>query len=122
LKTTTNVPTIMKNQIVMLSCVVAALATFTVWNGTASGQSNSGAEGRVSSDPPLNLKYIITLDARSNSRSTMPEEMQVLSGFVRQDTVRGTLIQSNAQWLVLKDGDAENWVPRDKALMVRLQR
>ncbi len=122
LETTPHIPVIMKTRILLFSCGAAALAMFAFWSGEATAQSGPAAEGPSSYDIPLKVQCIVTLDPRSNSRSTMTAEMHLLSGFVRPDTVQGLVIQSNPQWLVLKDGDSENWVPRDKILMVRLQR
>ncbi|MES2924098.1 MAG: hypothetical protein V4819_21280 [Verrucomicrobiota bacterium] len=109
----------MKNRLILLSCGTAVFAMFAVSYGQVTAPSKSGGDGRALSEFPMNLKCIITLDARSNSRSTMTQEMQVLGGFVRHDTVQGTLVRVNSEWLVLKDGDSENWVPRDKVLLVR---
>jgi len=110
----------MKNRLILLSCGAAVLAMFAFWNGEVTAQPTP-ADGR-SSELSVNLKCIVTLDAQSNSRSAMTAELQTISGFVRQDTVQGTLIRVNSEWLVLKDGESENWIPRDKVLLLRTSR
>lgn len=112
----------MKNRYFLLSCGAAALITFAFWNGEATAQPNSGDGGQSSSKSLVNVKCIVTLDARSNSRTQLTREMQQVSGFFQQDTVQGVVIQLNSDWLVLKDDDAENWIPRDKVLMIRTTR
>jgi hypothetical protein len=111
----------MKNRLLPIILGASILGTIAFWNTDASAQSNTTG-GRADLKPPLNRNCIVTLDARSNSRSTMTSEMRQLSGFVRQDTAQGTLIHLDAAWLVLKDGDAETWIPRDKVLMLRASR
>lgn len=108
----------MKNRFIVLSCGAAVLAMFAFWNGEATAQPNSSG----SSELPMTRNCTVTLDARANSRSTMAPEMQAQSGFVRQDTVQGVLIRVTAEWLVLKDGESENWIPRDKVLLLRVSR
>ncbi len=34
----------------------------------------------------------------------------------------GTLVRVDADWVVLKDGNFENWIPRDKVLLIRVAR
>ena len=108
-----------KNRILPLFCGATALVMFALWNTDATAQSGPGA-GTVAK-LPFNRKCTVTLDARSNARSSMTQEMQQQSGFVRQDTVEGTLISADAEWLVLKNDNTENWIPRDKVLLLRAE-
>ena len=77
----------MKNRIVFLSCGAVVLAMFAFWNGEVTAQPNPGGDGR-GSELPMNLKCIVTLDAQSNSRATMTQEMQMQSGI---DWVHSTI-------------------------------
>ena len=108
-----------KNRLVPLFCGATALVTFALWNTDATAQSGPG--GDTGAKLPFNRKCTVTLDARSNARSSMTQEMQQQSGFVRQDTVEGTLISADAEWLVLKSDNTENWIPRDKILLLRAE-
>ena len=45
-----------------------------------------------------------------------------VSGFVAPDTAEGILIQLDSDWLVLRDGSEENWIPKSKVLMIRVRR
>lgn len=111
----------MKKRLLPIILGVSILGAIAFWNTDAFAQSNTTG-GRTDLKPPLNRNCIVTLDTRSNSRSTMSPEVQQLSGFVRQDTAQGTLIHLDAVWLVLKDGNAETWIPRDKVLILRASR
>lgn len=108
----------MKTRLLPLICGAAILATIPFWNTNASAQPDSST-GRSGLKPPINRNCIVTMDARSNSRASMSQEMQRTSGFVRQDTAEGTLVHVDAAWIVLKNLDGENWIPRDKVLMLR---
>jgi len=112
----------MKNKLVPIICGAAALAAFAMWNGQATAQFDSAELGRSGSPTPMNLKCYVTLDASSNSRAGMTQEMQQQSGFIATDTVQGTVVLVSPEWLVLKDDNSENWIPRDKILMVRAKR
>lgn len=112
----------MKIRTLLLSCSAAVLATLAFWNGQATAQSSSGPEGRALSDLPLGSQCIVTLDARSNSRAAMTPEMQANSGFSSPNTAKGEMLHHTPEWLVLKHLDAEYWIPRDKILMVKVQR
>ena len=109
----------MKKSIIALSCIVAVVSALTFWNNEALAQSGSEG-GAESSDLPLNSHCIVTLDALSNSRSTMTPEMQDFAGFVRPDTAEGTLIKATPQWIVLQNMNSTYWIPRGKVLMVKV--
>lgn len=40
----------------------------------------------------------------------------------RGETVRGTLLSISSEWVVVKDGSYENWVPREKVMTLRASR
>lgn len=46
----------------------------------------------------------------------------VLSGRTEIQTVKGNLLAMTSDWVVLKDGSFENWVPREKVLTLRASR
>jgi uncharacterized membrane protein len=71
---------------------------------------------------PLGLRCIVTLDPRATDDSVPAHEAMKKTGRTAEDTVEGTLVAMGGEWLVLKDGTYENWIPRDKVLFMRVSR
>lgn len=107
----------MKSRFLPLILSAAVLASIPLWNTGASAQSASETADS-SPKPPIGKSVTITLDARSNSRSELSQDIRRYSGFTHHNTVEGTMLHMDSEWLVLKDGIAENWIPRDKVLMI----
>lgn len=38
------------------------------------------------------------------------------------NVLQGDFLPINTEWLVLKEGNYENWIPRDKVLSMRVSR
>lgn len=53
-------------------------------------------------------------------------EVRVLASILVSKTeievVKGNLLALSTEWIVLKDGSFENWVPRDKVITMRASR
>ena len=77
-------------------------------------------ESRV--EYPLNRTCVVTVDPRAMSKPEIAGQANKVSGFVAPDTAEGILIHLDSEWLVLRDGSEENWIPRAKVLMVRARR
>jgi hypothetical protein len=69
-------------------------------------------------DLPLGRKCIVSVDPHA-SRAELPGTENQASGFEADGTAQGQLIRLTADWCVLKDGTAENWIPTGKILMIR---
>jgi hypothetical protein len=72
---------------------------------------------------PYGLECVITLDRNAltlDLASAAPPPGS--SGFYSDWTARGQLIYLNDEWCVLKDGTYEDWIPRNKILMIRVSR
>jgi hypothetical protein len=87
-----------------------------------------GLEGQTPSTPnaapakvdlPLGRKCIVSVDPHA-SRAGLPATENQASGFAADGTAQGQLIRLSEDWCVLKDGNAENWIPTDKILMIRV--
>jgi|GEM_PF-2547940 len=111
----------MNARIVLLSCGVAAISLLLLLDGGVSAQARARSEAPVPFALPVNRSCIVTLDARSSGRASLAEELQEQAGFVHENAAKGVVVRSDAEWVVLKDGNRENWIPRDKILMVRIQ-
>ena len=71
---------------------------------------------------PLGQPCIVTLDPRAERVVKPPGDALKKTGLTGDCTVEGTLILVDDEWLVLKDGTYENWIPRDKVLFMRVSR
>jgi hypothetical protein len=69
-------------------------------------------------DIPLGKKCIVSVDPQA-SRAGLPATENRASGFEADGTAKGELIRLSDDWCVLKDGNAENWIPTNKVLMIR---
>ncbi|RYD65371.1 MAG: hypothetical protein EOP83_07515 [Verrucomicrobiaceae bacterium] len=71
--------------------------------------------------PPDGCRCVVTLNpevaATKRSGSTSADPNLVLD-----NTVLGDFLTINTEWLVLKEGNYENWIPRDKVLSMRVSR
>lgn len=69
-------------------------------------------------DLPLGRKCIVSFDPQA-SRAELPGTENQASGFEADGTAKGQLIRLSDDWCVLKDGNAESWIPTGKILMIR---
>ncbi len=101
----------------------ATLAVLPVWNSAfAAGNTAIPPVGRSLAEDILNRDCVVTVDTRGEPKEQYPGSSNKIPGFVAPDTVEGTLIHLDLEWLVLLDGDEENWVPRNKVLLLRVSR
>ncbi len=71
---------------------------------------------------PFGQLCIVTLDPRAERTVKPAAEALKKTSLTGDDTVEGTLVRVDEEWLVLKDGSYENWIPRDKVLFMRASR
>ena len=111
----------MKATLLLAGCA-ALLITGSAW--TASSTNGAPVPGSPASevDVPLNCACIVTVDPRVGPKPEFPGEANAISGFFAPDTARGTLIRLDDQWVVLRDGYHENWIPMTKVVMIRAVR
>lgn len=67
---------------------------------------------------PLNRDCVVTVDPLSSPKPVIAGKANKVTGFVAPDTVEGALIRLDADWLVLRDGCNENWIPRNKVILI----
>jgi hypothetical protein len=112
----------MKATLLLAGCA-ALLITGSAWTA---GSSNNGTPvpgvPAPEVDLPLNCTCIVTVDPRVGPKPEYPGEANAISGFFAPDTARGTLIRLDDQWVVLRDGYHENWIPMRKVVMLRAAR
>jgi hypothetical protein len=69
---------------------------------------------------PIGENCVITVDPSASSLPSYPGQTRINTGFVAPGSVRGVLTKVDDQWLILKEGINENWIPRDKVLLLRV--
>lgn len=69
---------------------------------------------------PINLRCVVTVDPQY--RATENLEQSPKAGFTGPNILEGIIIRMDQDWLVLKDGSFENWIPRGKILTIRVSR
>ena len=103
-----------------LSGVAIALA-IVASPSLASAQSASLPEKvPAPAEIPLNCRCVVTVDPQY--RSTDSQEQSPKGGFTGPNLLEGVVIRMDQEWLVLKEGSFENWIPRDKILTIRVSR
>ncbi len=110
-----------------LSLLAAALVVGLVLipRPVANGQSPA-AGGEPGQDVgPVGCSCVVTLDPqrdRETPTGGTRRDGTLRSGIESGGIVTGTLVRCDAQWVVLRDGTYENWIPRDKVLSMRVSR
>jgi len=84
--------------------------------GKAQAPAGEVTEGSVKY--PYGKECVVTVDPQTWPAATAATPGKA-GGFQPDWTVRGQLILLNDQWCVLKDGTFENWIPREKVLVLR---
>jgi hypothetical protein len=111
----------MKSSIPLLAGAAAIIAVaISLLPGTTTAQAAPPAADAVPS-LPTGKRCEVTLDPRvaSKKRSGGPA-----SDFweVRNQVIDGTVVALTSDWLVLKDGNFDHWIPREKILTLRISR
>lgn len=73
-------------------------------------------------DYPLNTICTVTVDSRSTEKPVIAGNTNKVTGFVAPDTAEGVLIRLDSEWLVLRDGSYESWIPTHKVIMIHASR
>jgi hypothetical protein len=71
-------------------------------------------------ETPINSRCVVTVDPEY--RASESAEQSPKAGFTGPNMLEGVIIRMDQEWLVLKEGSFENWIPRDKILTIRVSR
>lgn len=74
----------------------------------------------AAAETPINCRCVVTVDPQY--RAPDNQEQSPKAGFIGPNMLEGIVVRMDQEWLVLKDGSFENWIPRDKVLTVRVSR
>ena len=98
--------------------LIAALVTRAP---AASAQAPVPAGKAAAVASPIGQRCVITLDPRDPAK-TREGHANADKYLVLENKVEGVLLQMSPDWVILKDGNSENWVPQDKILYFRISR
>lgn len=71
-------------------------------------------------DYPLGRDCVVTVDPLADSTKRYAGDANVITGFAAPDTVNGKLIRIDEHWLILQNGHTENWIPRQKVILLHV--
>ena len=116
----------MKKQMMIPFACAIPLFIYATWNPDllAAGRSypsvpNTGAPAL---DYPIGMRCVVTVDPLANSKPVVAGTANKVTGFVAPDTAEGTLIRIDDEWIVLRDGSYDDWIPRNKIILMHVSR
>ena len=108
---------------ILLGAAVA-LVLYSSWiSGVLAGVRSPGnpqISGFSQTEYPLNRHCMVSVDPRSTAIPVVAGTANKVTGFVAPDIAEGVLIRLDADWLVLRDGCNENWIPKEKIIMIHV--
>lgn len=109
----------MKTKMLFIAVGLAAVGALFIPREAVGQQPEASERSAVSS--PLGQECVVTVETQAWMKAS-PTQPDSKSGFYGDYTLRGKIIQWQNDWIVLKDGSYENWIPREKVLSVRVSR
>lgn len=114
----------MKRQSTILLTCAVPFVIYTIWNpevlAAMRTQTASQVPGAPAIDHPLGQRCVVTVDPTATAKPVTAGTANKVTGFVAPDTAEGILIRIDSEWLVLRDGSNEEWIPRNKILMMHV--
>ena len=108
---------------------LSAFAGIAMVLGLAMGTREAGAQTPatpakevVVAESPLNNRCTVTLDPQFKSAPDLASQNQKNPGFTTANTAEGMLVRMDSEWIVLKEGNSESWIPREKVLLIHVSR
>ena len=106
---------------ILFGGAIALIAALTWFPGVQAGARTSvtpsiQAESQI--DFPLGQRCVVPVDPLATSKPVVAGTANIVTGFAAPDTVEGILIRIDSDWIVLRDGCDENWIPMKKVLLV----
>jgi len=111
----------MKQVLPVLAGVALIAATVPFFTQPSQAQQPAANPAGKALTYPAGLRCVVRLNPEfpSQKRST---NSNVETYEITDNQMEGEFLTINAEWLVLKDGNYENWIPRDKVLSMRVSR
>jgi hypothetical protein len=114
-----------KQMMIPLACAIP-LFIYATWNPDllAAGRNYPSVPNTGSSavDYPIGTHCVVTVDPLAGSKPIVARTANKVTGFVAPDTAEGNLIRIDEEWVVLRDGSSDAWIPRNKIIMMYFSR
>lgn len=114
----------MKRQSMIFFAAMTSLIISLTWiSGGMAGERtpDSSSNPRTARNPfPLNRNCVVTVDSQYRPKPVVVGDDKIVTGFAAPDTVEGELILMDPDWLVIRDGLMDNWISRDKVMMIHV--
>ena len=110
--------------IVLATVVCTVLIGMLTSNLTANVETASSVSAYSEStvNYPIGLRCVVTVDPESVQKERFAGGANIITGFIAPDTVRGILVSVDDEWVILQDGKYDNWIPRDKVILLSVCR
>jgi|GEM_PF-5862464 len=114
----------MKSFTLSILAGAAMIGSIAVWNHEATAQTAAADSGKVVAvaEVPLNCRCIVTLDPDFKMAQDTSSQTQKNPGFTSAYTAEGVLVRMDSEWVVLRDGASESWIPKEKVLLIQASR
>jgi hypothetical protein len=111
----------MKSILSLLAGAAVVAVAMPFFSQPSQAQQPAGNPGEKALSYPVGVRCVVTLNPEAPATRR--------SGAVNGDTyevignvIQGDFMAISSEWLVLKEGNYENWIPRDKVLSMRVSR
>jgi hypothetical protein len=71
---------------------------------------------------PLNQECVVTIENEAWMANVSTRAPGATSGFLPDFTIQGKLLEVGREWVVIGDGNSENWISRDRVVNIRTSR
>lgn len=102
--------------------LIMSLISIPVVRAGARSPAVTLASGASLVDIPFNTICTVTVDSRSTEKPVLAGTGNKSTGFVAPDVAEGILIRLDSEWVVLRDGSYESWIPTHKVIMIHASR
>ncbi len=97
----------------LLPCAVLPLLLIT--------PCGAAAEAEAPAVPlPIGKQCVVSVIAVSETKPVAAGSGNIVTGFAAPSVARGVLVRMDAQWLVLREGTEEHWIPFNKVIMLNV--
>lgn len=69
---------------------------------------------------PFGKTCFVTIDPVGGPVPVVSGKENLPTGLAATNTLRGTVVHSDAHWIVLSNGDVQNWIARDRVLVIHV--
>ena len=111
----------MKSILSLFAGAAAVAVAVSFFTQPSEAQQPTGNPPEKTVSYPVGSRCVVTLNpeapATRRSGSTNSDTYEVVG-----NVIQGDFLTINTEWIVLKEGNYENWIPRDKVLSMRVSR